>query len=127
VRRASERYPDDQRRADLLRRTIEGNSRCAQRWRTGAAGEHAEDRKTIEHPAVGEITVDRDVLDAGDKDLKIVALTAPSGTPRTPARSSSRASRRSPTRIRLRAGERAAPSRQRGRRVDFCSARSTYW
>ena len=80
LRRASARYPDDRRLADLLRRTIEGNSHFAQLWRAGAVGEHAEDRKTIEHPAVGEITVDCDVLYAGDTDLKIVALTAPSGS-----------------------------------------------
>jgi hypothetical protein len=64
----------------LLSRTIDGNAHFAQLWRAGAVGEHAEDRKTIEHPTVGEITVDCDVLYAGDTDLKIVALTAPSGS-----------------------------------------------
>jgi hypothetical protein len=52
---------------------------CGAAWRTGAVGDHAEDRETIERPAVGEITVDCDVLHAGETDLKIVALTAPSG------------------------------------------------
>lgn len=80
LRRASGRYPEDRRLAELLRRTIDGNARFAQLWRAGAVGEHAEDRKTIEHPAVGEITVDCDVLSAGDTDLKIVALTAPPGS-----------------------------------------------
>jgi transcriptional regulator with XRE-family HTH domain len=80
LRRASARYPEDRRLAELLRRMIDGNSHFAQLWRAGAVGEHAEDRKTIEHPTVGEITVDCDHLHAGDTDLKIVALTAPSGS-----------------------------------------------
>ncbi len=80
LRRASARYPHDHRLAELLRRTIDGNSYFAQLWRAGAVGEHSEDRKTIEHPIAGEITVDCDVLSAGDSDLKIVALTAPTGS-----------------------------------------------
>ncbi len=80
LRRASARYHDDRRLAELLQRTIEGNSRFAELWRDGAVGEHAEDRKTIEHPTAGEIAVDCDVLYAGDNDLKIVTLTAPAGS-----------------------------------------------
>ena len=80
LRRASARYPEDRRLAELLRRTIDGNPHFAQLWRAGAVGEHAEDRKTIEHPTVGEVTVDCDTLYAGDTDLKIVAMTAPSGS-----------------------------------------------
>lgn len=80
LRRASGRYPEDRRLAELLRSTIEGNPHFADLWRAGAVGEHAEDRKTIEHHAVGEITVDCDTLYAGDTDFKIVAMTAPSGT-----------------------------------------------
>ncbi len=80
LRRASARYPEDRRLAELLRRTIDGNPRFAQLWRSGVVGEHAEDRKTIEHPTVGEITVDCDTLYAGDTDLKIVAMTAPFGS-----------------------------------------------
>jgi transcriptional regulator with XRE-family HTH domain len=80
LRRASARYPQDHRLAELLRRTINQNSHFAELWRTGAVGEHAEDRKTIIHPSVGEVTVDCDVLSAGDSDLKIVVLTAPPGS-----------------------------------------------
>jgi transcriptional regulator with XRE-family HTH domain len=80
LRRASARYPEDRRLADLLRRTIDGNARFAELWRAGAVGEHTEDRKTIEHPTVGDITVDCDTLSAGDTDLKIVAMTAPAGS-----------------------------------------------
>ena len=80
LRRASARYPEDRRLADLLHRTIDGNPRFAQLWRDGAIGEHAEDHKAIMHPTVGEINVDCDVLTAGSIDLKIVVLTAPPGS-----------------------------------------------
>jgi hypothetical protein len=80
LRRASARYPEDRRLAELLCRTIDGNAHFAELWRAGAVGEHASDRKTIEHPTVGEITVDCDHLYAGDTDLKIVAMTAPPGS-----------------------------------------------
>lgn len=80
LRRASARYPEDRRLAELLRRTIDGNPRFAELWRTGAVGKHITDRKKIAHPTVGEITVDCDVLHAGDSDLRIVAMTAPAGS-----------------------------------------------
>ncbi len=80
LRRASARYPEDRRLAELLRRTIAGNARFAELWHTGAVGEHITDRKTIEHPTVGDITVDCDVLSAGDGDLRIIAMTAPPGS-----------------------------------------------
>ena len=80
LRGASARYPRDRRLADLLRRTIDGNARFAQLWRAGAVGEHAEDRKTIMHPTVGAVTVDCDVLGAGNSDLKIVILSAAPGS-----------------------------------------------
>jgi transcriptional regulator with XRE-family HTH domain len=80
LRRASARYPADRRLTELLRRTIDGNAEFAQLWRAGAVGEHTEDRKTIEHPVVGDITVDCDTLSAGDTDLKIVAMTAAVGS-----------------------------------------------
>lgn len=80
LRRASARYPEDARLAELIRHTMDGNRHFAQLWRDGAVGEHAEDRKTIEHPDVGDITVDCDVLSVGDTDFKIVVLTAAPGS-----------------------------------------------
>lgn len=80
VRRATARYPDDRRLARLLAETIAGNAHFAELWRTGAVGEHAQDRKTIEHPAVGEIVVDCDHLYAAEGDLKVVVMTAAVGS-----------------------------------------------
>jgi hypothetical protein len=41
---------------------------------------HREDRKIVEHPSAGPVTVDCDVLTDGDTELKIVILTAAPGT-----------------------------------------------
>ena len=74
LRRATGRYPHDPRLAALIRQLTTGNRRFAERWAAGAVGEHREDHKIVEHPAVGPIAVDCDVL--ADGDLKIVILTA---------------------------------------------------
>jgi hypothetical protein len=56
------------------------NLRFAQLWWEGAVGWHAEDRKIIRHPDIGEITVDCDVLSDSDTDLKIVIYTTVPGS-----------------------------------------------
>ncbi|WP_229670799.1 helix-turn-helix transcriptional regulator [Deinococcus aquiradiocola] len=80
LRRASARYPGDARLSGLLQRLLGGNPDFARMWRSGAVGEHSEDRKVVEHPVVGHVHVDCDVLTAGDADLRIVALTAEAGS-----------------------------------------------
>lgn len=37
-------------------------------------------RKTVDHPSVGPVTVDCDVLTDGDTELKIVIMTAAPGS-----------------------------------------------
>src|ERR1700744_4196878 len=56
LRRASARYPDDPRLRRLIQRRLEGNPRFAELWHAGTVGRHTEDRKTVRHPEVGEIT-----------------------------------------------------------------------
>ena len=80
LRRASGRYPKDRRLSDLIRRTLEGNTRFAQLWQEAAVATHAEDRKTILHPTVGAITLDCGVIVDADTDLKVVIYTARPGT-----------------------------------------------
>jgi DNA-binding XRE family transcriptional regulator len=80
LRRASARYPGDPRLAALIRRTLDGNARFAALWHDGTVGAHTEDRKTIRHPDIGDITVDCDVLSDGETDLKIVIYTAAPGS-----------------------------------------------
>jgi transcriptional regulator with XRE-family HTH domain len=80
LRRAAARYPHDKRLAALIRRSVDGNTRFAALWREGAVGAHAEDRKTIRHPEIGDISVDCDVLSDSDTGLKVVIYTAAPGS-----------------------------------------------
>ncbi|MET0233696.1 MAG: helix-turn-helix transcriptional regulator [Kibdelosporangium sp.] len=80
LRRATGRFPQDKRLAELIRVLGAGNRRFAELWSTGAVATHREDHKTIEHPSVGPITVDCDVLTDGDSELKIVIMTAVPGS-----------------------------------------------
>ena len=76
LRRATGRFPGNSRLTDLIRLLTKGNRRFAELWDSGTVGAHREDHKIIEHPAVGPIAVDCDVLTDGDAELKIVVLTA---------------------------------------------------
>ncbi|MEU1804127.1 helix-turn-helix transcriptional regulator [Streptomyces sp. NPDC019937] len=80
LRRATGRFPRDSRLAALIRELSAGNRRFAELWATGEVSAHREDHKTIDHPAVGPVTVDCDVLTDGDSELKIVIMTAVPGS-----------------------------------------------
>ncbi|WP_405867059.1 helix-turn-helix transcriptional regulator [Streptomyces sp. NBC_01515] len=80
LRRATGRFPHDVRLAELIRQLTAGNETFARLWASGTVGAHREDRKTVEHPEVGPVDVDCDVLTDGDSDLKIVILTAAPGS-----------------------------------------------
>jgi hypothetical protein len=80
LRATASRYP-----ADLpLRRLItdlRGNSeRFAELWDSGAVGHQEASRKTIDHPQVGSLTLDCDVLSVAGSDLRIMVYTAEPGT-----------------------------------------------
>ena len=78
------KYPDDERLAALV-----ADLRAEQRALRGALGARARSpsapprRKTIEHPEVGPITVDCDVLNVARSNLRLIVYSAAPGT-RTP-------------------------------------------
>ena len=80
LRRATGRFPQDTRLAELIRELSAGSRRFAELWSVGSVAAHCEDHKTIEHPEVGPIIVDCDVLSGGDSELKIVIMTAVPGS-----------------------------------------------
>ncbi|WP_373313022.1 MmyB family transcriptional regulator [Streptomyces capillispiralis] len=49
-------------------------------WRSGAVGEHRAARKTVDHPRVGAVVLDSDVLGVAGSDLRIMVCTAPPGS-----------------------------------------------
>jgi hypothetical protein len=50
--------------------------RSSKRRGVTAVSAHREDHKVVEHPVVGPIAVDCDVMSDGDAELKIVITTA---------------------------------------------------
>lgn len=76
LRRATGRFPNNSRLTNLIRVLTAGNQRFAELWAAGVVGAHREDQKIVEHPTVGPIAVDCDVMTDGDAELKIVILTA---------------------------------------------------
>jgi len=76
LRRASGRFPKSRRLTALIRTLTHGNPRFAELWAAGSVSAHREGHKVVDHPSVGPIEVDCDVLTDGDVELKIVVLTA---------------------------------------------------
>ncbi|SEQ31871.1 Helix-turn-helix domain-containing protein [Streptomyces sp. yr375] len=75
LRTARTRYPADRRLHDLIAELRTNSPRFATLWNSGAMGHHDTSRKTIDHPQVGPITLDCDVLTVAGSDLHIMLYT----------------------------------------------------
>ncbi|MFI6340862.1 helix-turn-helix transcriptional regulator [Streptomyces sp. NPDC050535] len=73
-------HPHDARLASFVDRMRADNPRFARLWSNGTARTHAGDRKTVEHPLVGDIALDLDILTAAGTDLRIITYTAEAET-----------------------------------------------
>lgn len=73
-------HPEDARLAAFVDRLLRSNPRFARLWFNGSARTHVGDRKTVEHPQMGDIALDLDVLLAAGTDLRIVTYTAAAET-----------------------------------------------
>ncbi|MET8538180.1 helix-turn-helix transcriptional regulator [Streptomyces sp. NPDC005065] len=80
LRTTAGRYPDDQQLRRLVTELRTNSERFAELWDAGAVGQHAAARKTIDHPQVGSLTLDCDVLSVAGSDLRIMIYTAEPGT-----------------------------------------------
>ncbi|HEX4223075.1 MAG TPA: helix-turn-helix transcriptional regulator [Pseudonocardiaceae bacterium] len=81
LRAASAKYPDDPRLRRLIAELRVSSDRFAELWDAGAVGGQVAGRKTIDHPQVGTITLDCDILTVNTgTDLRIMILTAEPGT-----------------------------------------------
>jgi hypothetical protein len=85
LRAATGRYPDDEGLAVLVGDLRAGSDRFETLWSQGGVRPHASARKTIEHPELGDITLDCDVLTVPDSDVRLVVYTAPAGSPEAQA------------------------------------------
>ncbi|GAA2065252.1 helix-turn-helix transcriptional regulator [Streptomyces albiaxialis] len=80
LRTAAERYPADPRLRHLVAELRTGSERFAELWDSGAVGRHEASRKTIDHPRVGPVTLDCDILTVAGSELRIMVYTAEPGT-----------------------------------------------
>ncbi|MFD5778686.1 helix-turn-helix transcriptional regulator [Streptomyces sp. NPDC058220] len=80
LRATAGRYPADQHLRRLVAELRLNSGRFAELWDAGAVGHHAAARKTVEHPHVGPLTLDCDVLTVAGSDLRIMIYTAEPGT-----------------------------------------------
>ncbi|MFF4283831.1 helix-turn-helix transcriptional regulator [Streptomyces sp. NPDC001633] len=80
LRAAVRRYPADQRLRQLIAELRANSDRFAELWDAGAVGRHEASRKTIDHPQVGTMTLDCDLLSVAGSDLRIMIYTAEPGT-----------------------------------------------
>jgi transcriptional regulator with XRE-family HTH domain len=81
LREAFGRYPDDEPLRELVDDLLRVSPRFAELWERRAVGGRAASRKTFEHPEIGSLTLDCDVLTVRGSDLRLVVYTAPPGSP----------------------------------------------
>ncbi|GAA3866936.1 helix-turn-helix transcriptional regulator [Streptomyces sedi] len=80
LRRTGALYPDDAALTDLIAQLRRRSARFADLWDTGTTAEHQSSRKTIDHPSVGTLTLDCDILHVAGNHLRIMAYTAEPAT-----------------------------------------------
>lgn len=80
LRAAQAEYPNDADLATLITDLRAASPRFEELWQRRAVATHVGAHKTIDHPVVGPLTLDCDVLTVEHSDLRIVAYTAEPGS-----------------------------------------------
>jgi transcriptional regulator with XRE-family HTH domain len=81
LRRAAGTYPDDASLRQLVDELVQASPRFARLWAARAVNTSGSNSKTIEHPQVGPVTLDCDVLTVAGSDLRLVVYTAEPSSP----------------------------------------------
>ncbi|MBM0231023.1 helix-turn-helix domain-containing protein [Micromonospora sp. STR1_7] len=81
LRATAARYPDDPEVTELVGDLLAGSEDFAQLWASHDVGAEPTLCKTFQHPLVGPVTVNCDVLDITDRDQQVVIYTAVPGSP----------------------------------------------
>jgi transcriptional regulator with XRE-family HTH domain len=74
------RYPGDRRLAQLIADLHDASPRFRRLWESHHVGVYEQERKTIEHPELGLLHLDCDVLTTYRNDLRVVVYTAVPGS-----------------------------------------------
>jgi transcriptional regulator with XRE-family HTH domain len=77
LRAATARYPNDADLRALIHELRTGSPRFAALWDDHVVGFHESNTKTVNHPELGPMLLDCDVLTAPGSDLRLVVYTAP--------------------------------------------------
>ncbi|MET7729891.1 helix-turn-helix transcriptional regulator [Streptomyces sp. NPDC005402] len=80
LRAASARYPDDPELTGLVAELRDGSEEFARLWAAHDVTAGPTLCKTFDHPVVGPVTVNCDVLDIADRDQHVVIYTATPGS-----------------------------------------------
>ncbi|MEU1530745.1 helix-turn-helix transcriptional regulator [Streptomyces fagopyri] len=80
LRATATRYPADRRVRRLVAELRADSDRFAELWEAGAVGRQEASRKTVDHPQLGPLTLDCDILSVAGSDLRIMVYTAEPGT-----------------------------------------------
>lgn len=81
LRATASRYPHDPSVRDLVTELRRDSPSFDELWRAGGTGTWRMNRKTIEHPSLGPITLDCDSLHVLDCDQTVIVYSAEPGTP----------------------------------------------
>ncbi|WP_330357592.1 helix-turn-helix transcriptional regulator [Streptomyces chartreusis] len=80
LRTTASRYPADPQLRRLIAELRANSPRFSELWDTGTVGRHEAGHKIIEHPQVGPLTLDCDILAVAGSDLRLMVYTAAPGT-----------------------------------------------
>jgi transcriptional regulator with XRE-family HTH domain len=80
LRAAAGRYPADQQLQRLVADLRASSDRFTELWDSGDVGRHETARKIVDHPHVGPVELDCDMLTVAGSDLRIMIYTAVPGT-----------------------------------------------
>jgi transcriptional regulator with XRE-family HTH domain len=80
LRSISGRYPGDRRLAQLIADLRDVSPRFCRLWEARRVGVYDQERKTIDHPELGLLYLDCEILTAHRSDLRVAVFTAAPGT-----------------------------------------------
>jgi hypothetical protein len=80
LRDVATRYPADRELTDMIGALRTSSPEFARLWKGSTVAHHGSERKTVDHPHVGEVELDCDVLSVRGADLRIVVYTAAPGS-----------------------------------------------
>ncbi|MEW2516731.1 helix-turn-helix transcriptional regulator [Actinacidiphila alni] len=81
LRTVAARYPDDPEVRELVAELLAGSEDFRRLWESHDVLDEPTLCKTFQHPLVGPVTVNCDVLDIADRDQRVVIYTATPGSP----------------------------------------------